>query len=329
MSESPKPGAHSCVVHPELKNAQPSLGGRYGRMFPALPICEVELDSAVALGRAASRTDATLPAVEEALENLRIPAEFAILGQFMAHDITADRSFLARHAVTGELTNSRIPRLDLECFYGDGPVGNPFLYDREDPHKLLLGADAAGEPDDLPLNHQGTALVGDPRDDVHLLIAKLHVAFLRFHNRAVDWLCEKGVPGLAVFDEARRLVRWHYEWIVVHEFLPLSAGEEVLAGVELLSSEECEVGADWRAETPLWYYVLREAGVCTGGEHLGLVGRRIVAEVLLGLLDADLGSYRSAEPGWRPTLPSAEPEGFRMADLVVFAGTGGTAGTSR
>lgn len=449
MSHSPR--AHSCLVHPELKNTRPSLGGKYGRMFPGLLPCEVDLESAVGLGRAASRMDATLPVVDEALENPRIPAGYVILGQFLAHDITADRSLLARHAEAGELTNSRTPHLDLEGVYGDGPVGNPFLYDREDPDKLLLDAD------DLPRNHQGTALVGDPRNDVHLLISQLHLAFLRFHNRTVDWLREEGVPE--AFEEARRLVRWHYEWVVVHEFLPLSVGEEVARdveangrrhydpgedaaipvefsdaayrfghsqitptyrlndrtgeatifpdclggspvspervidwsyffdvpgaghppqpsrrlgaslthalidlpeqivghteayehrslaardlqrgaalglpsgeavaremGVEPLTAEECGLGPGWATGTPLWYYVLKEAEARAGGEHLGPVGGRIVAEVLLGLLEADPGSYMNAEPGWRPTMPSAEPGEFGMADLVVFAGTAG------
>ena len=58
-------------------------------------------------------------------------------------------------------------------------------------------------------------------------------------------------------------------------------------------------------------------------EHLGPVGGRIVVEVLRGLLEADPGSYRNAEPGWRPTLPSAETGEFGMTDLVVFAGTAG------
>ena len=49
MSHSPR--AHSCLVHPELKNTRPSLGGKYGRMFPGLLPCEVDLDSAVGLGR--------------------------------------------------------------------------------------------------------------------------------------------------------------------------------------------------------------------------------------------------------------------------------------
>jgi hypothetical protein len=66
--------------------------------------------------------------------------------------------------------------------------------------------------------------------------------------------------------------------------------------------------------------VLKEAEVRADGEHLGEVGGRIVVEVLLGLLDADPGSYRSADPGWRPTLPGANPGEFTMADLLVFAG---------
>ena len=72
-------------------------------------------------------------------------------------------------------------------------------------------------------------------------------------------------------------------------------------GVEPLTADECGLGTGWVGETPLWYYVLKEAEVRAGGEHLGPVGGRIVAEVLIGLLDADLGSYRNAEPGWLRT----------------------------
>jgi hypothetical protein len=59
--------------------------------------------------------------------------------------------------------------------------------------------------------------------------------------------------------------------------------------------------------------------VRTGGEHLGPVGGRIVAEVLLGLLDADPGSYRQMEPAWHPELPSARPRRFTMSDLLLLA----------
>jgi hypothetical protein len=224
-------GAHSCVVDSKVKDAGLRAGDKYGRMFPGLSPCEVDETAMISLGRAASRMDATLPVVDESLENRRIPAGFAVLGQFVAHDITADRSLLAHHAVAGEIRNFRVPRLDLECLYGEGPVGNPFLYDADDADKLLLGVNTVGEPDDLPRNRQGVALVGDPRNDVHLLISQLHVAFLKFHNRVVEWLRDAGTPDDRVFDEARRLVRWHYEWVVVNEFLLLPAGEEVVADV--------------------------------------------------------------------------------------------------
>jgi hypothetical protein len=83
-------------------------------------------------------------------------------------------------------------------------------------------------------------------------------------------------------------------------------------GVELLSADECGPEKNgWTGETPLWYYVLKEAEVRAGGEHLGPVG---------GLLDADPGAYKRTEPSWHPTPPASRPGDFTMADLLAFAG---------
>lgn len=76
----------------------------------------------------------------------------------------------------------------------------------------------------------------------------------------------------------------------------------------------------WKGETPLWFYILKEADVQCDGERLGDVGGRIVAEVLLGLIEGDPRSYRNADPQWRPTLPGARAGEFTTADLLVFAG---------
>ena len=46
----------------------------------------------------------------------------------------------------------------------------------------------------------------------------------KFHNKLVDTLRASGVPRSAVFESARRLARWHYQWIVTHEFLPAIVG---------------------------------------------------------------------------------------------------------
>jgi hypothetical protein len=75
--------------------------------------------------------------------------------------------------------------------------------------------------------------------------------------------------------------------------------------------------------TPLWYYVLREAHIATGGNALGPVGGRIVGEVLIGLMQLNRNSYLRVQPTWRPTLPDrfgGQSGNFRMVDFLTFAG---------
>jgi len=81
------------------------------------------------------------------------------------------------------------------------------------------------------------------------------------------------------------------------------------------------LGVGFDQSTPLWYYVLKEAEVMEDGLHLGPVGGRIVAEVIIGLLQTDPTSYLS-QPGWTPTLPApfSGPGNFRMIDFLAFAG---------
>jgi hypothetical protein len=72
--------------------------------------------------------------------------------------------------------------------------------------------------------------------------------------------------------------------------------------------------------TPLWYYVLREAMVLEGGDRLGPVGARIVANTFVRMLKRDKDSYLNASGGFVPVLPSQVPGDFTFADLVTFAG---------
>jgi hypothetical protein len=74
------------------------------------------------------------------------------------------------------------------------------------------------------------------------------------------------------------------------------------------------------AKTPLWYYVLREAAVLGGGNQLGPVGARIVAETFVRMLKRDASSYLNVSGGFTPMLPSATPGDFTVADLVTFSG---------
>jgi hypothetical protein len=69
------------------------------------------------------------------------------------------------------------------------------------------------------------ALIGDPRNDENVIVSNLQASFLRFHNRVVDYLTNRdGNPP--AFQEAQRLVRWHYQWAVINDFLPTIIGDQ-------------------------------------------------------------------------------------------------------
>ncbi len=73
------------------------------------------------------------------------------------------------------------------------------------------------------------------RSDENLVLSQLHMAFLLFHNACVDHVratTQLASPS-AVFLEAQRLVRWHYQWIIVHEFLPKTCGQSVVDDILL------------------------------------------------------------------------------------------------
>jgi hypothetical protein len=400
-------------------------------MFPELPPFQADEQFLHALGRAGGVCDCG--DIDDSPDSLAdIAAGWPIFGQFVAHDITADRSLFRSQANTAELRNARSPQLNLECLYGDGPTGHPFLFQRNDPAKFLLGLDGA----DLQRNVEGIAVIGDPRNDSHMLMSQLHLAMLKAHNAFVDDARRIGISNDRVFDEAARQLRWHYQWIILNEFLPSLAGQTLVTEVlqegpkwfhrlggafiplefadaayryghsqirhryrlnshtdpvplfpDLLGfravprertidwtlffdtpgatpaqrskkidgklvralialpvavSGQCEIedyhslavrdlqrgqgvglpsgeavarhmgiapltaeqigiaSTGWHGETPLWYYILREADICGGGQRLGPVGGRIVTDVLVGLIDADATSFRQKGRDWQP-----------------------------
>jgi hypothetical protein len=209
--------------------------GRFGRMFPGLLACEVSdgaIEELVAWMGDPSRSQAGNPLV---------PAGFTYLGQFVDHDITYDPTSKRDQDVDPEaLVNFRTPRLDLDSLYGSGPVVHPFMYDWKDSKpagtRLLVGhnkVDDGEEIDDLPRNDQGRALIGDARNDENTIISQLHLLFIRFHNAVVDRLVGDGELDKRdeLLDRAQQIVRWHYQWIVVHELLPLVVGRKTAEDV--------------------------------------------------------------------------------------------------
>jgi heme peroxidase len=99
--------------------------------------------------------------------------------------------------------------------------------ERTDPDLInsLLNKKSAADtarcrlPDRNTLRSDETsAIIGDPRNDENVIIAQLHAMFLRFHNWMADQL--KAKDGGADFGEIQRMVRWHYQWVILNDFLP-------------------------------------------------------------------------------------------------------------
>ena len=94
-------------------------------------------------------------------------------------------------------------------------------------------------------------------------------------------------------------------------------GARVLSDADL--SDLRRIHPKFVGSTPFWYYVLREAEVLEGGDHLGPVGGRIVMEVFLGLVQTDPTSYLSLQPDFTPSLGPVPGE-FHIIDFLTFAG---------
>jgi hypothetical protein len=446
--------------------------GRFGAMFKKLPAFAPsdKLLTDLAQTMVESSTDDSFLNT-----NPRLFAGFTFIGQFIDHDITFDNTPLdLQQADPDAKVNFRSPRYDLDSVYGRGPTNEPKFYDPADRDKLLVVEKNADGVEDMSRDSNGRAIIPEPRNDENLIIVQFHKAVAKFHNRIVDYARAQGMRREWVFETARRLTRWHYQWAVIHDFLPRFVGDDLVpsgtvykevAGkppvinlsyykptnregrpfmpiefavaayrfghsiirpfyvindmgkvdvfgpdgernlnggraipsdlviqwknilpvdptfparpprkidtklsipltelpgsvvpppdptinlavrntlrgkkvglpsgqqvakamrVSVLSNATLELSSDpgWGGEAPLWYYILKEAELPPyNAERLGPVGGRIMAEVLVGLLQRDPNSYLYLDPSWKPTAPIAPATGkFTFVDLLKYAG---------
>lgn len=207
----------------------PRFFGRVFNLPPFAPATDSVRAALRELGRPGGLMDARDPLGEGPVRLITNPelspnnrdnpfhtAGTTFLGQFIDHDFTFDlTSRLGVPTAPETSPNTRTPTLALDSVYGGGPNATPEFYDG-----VKFRVESGGRFEDVPRRPDGVAIVADPRNDENLIISGLHAAFLLFHNRVVDRLRSQGVPTNQLFAEARRLVTWHYQWIIVHEFLP-------------------------------------------------------------------------------------------------------------
>jgi Animal haem peroxidase len=231
---------------------------RFGRIFPELPpfaepsrkLSEALLE----LGKPGGILDAQdnlasgpLALIVDPTLNVDNPnndthtAGTTFMGQFMDHDMTFDlTSRLGVPTVPERSPNLRHPSLELDSVYGGGPIADAELYEQVGkgryPSKFKI--ESGGSFEDLP-RRGNTAIIADPRNDENMIIAGLHAAFLLFHNKVVDRIAKSfQVQVVAarsprqepdeLYRRARRLTTWHYQWMILHEFLPLFIGQSMV-----------------------------------------------------------------------------------------------------
>jgi Animal haem peroxidase len=244
---------------------QPEGFGRFGRMFPELArarfgdtlVDEQKVMTAIADSMIRTKPDpgADIDEAEPVDENPDIPSGYTYFGQFIDHDITFDpASDLDRENDPGATEDFRTARLDLDSMYGRGPADQPYLYNPD--LTIKLGPDRA--PDYLktagkkrfdvqraPLDQSGEvekkdqdcprAMIGDKRNDENNIVVQIHALWQRFHNKIMVELAKPveeggnkrpGITGLGAFNSAQRKVRWHYQWVVLHDFVCRIVGED-------------------------------------------------------------------------------------------------------
>jgi hypothetical protein len=195
--------------------------------------------------------------------NGTIPSAYTYLGQFIDHDITKTETLLPalsgkmetafRDAQQGRavsplspvetllVVNRRVPSLNLDSVLSRAAprdAQGALVLDPVSAPPGIPRPDLPPEPDemtllhDLPRNDPSStneeldrrAKIGDPRNDENLVVAQLHVAFLRAHRRLVH---EKGLSALKADLELQRL----YQSIVVNDFLPTVCDPAIVARV--------------------------------------------------------------------------------------------------
>jgi hypothetical protein len=210
---------------PQIPSGRFNEPGRFGRMFPWLRSLKTFKPGPDELGRVGGPMDGGSPPPQDTSQNNdRIKAGYTFLGQFIDHDLTLDTtSILERQIDVNSTTNFRTPALELDSVYGLGPAVQPYLYNGERPGTLLISPDG----NDLQRNIQGRAIIGDPRNDENIIISQLQLLFIKFHNKVYEEEFADMPHGQARFEAAQTFVRWHYQWLVMNEFLPRLVGTEI------------------------------------------------------------------------------------------------------
>jgi hypothetical protein len=300
--------------------SSPLFQGRFGRMFRSLhpaTFGQDDKENMANLARLGDAMSAQFDAPKDGKddEESGIPALYTYLGQFIDHDITFDpASSLQKQNDPDALVDFRTPAFDLDNVYGRGPDDQPYMYDGE---LFLLGDPIKGgfDPDakDLPRNSADVrrALIGDPRNDENSIVSQLQGIFLRFHNRI------RRENASLPFAEIQKLVRFHYQYVILYDFLPRIIHSTVLSQLK----ENGKYDRDklqffsWKHERfmPIEFSV----AAYRLGHSMIRPGYRLNDEVLLPIFPVPKQGLPEGLTGFRAMNPNWGIDWGRLIDIEV------------
>jgi len=267
-------------------------------------------------------------------------AGMTFFGQFIDHDVTLDvTSAIGTKIDPRSVRNVRTPNLDLDCVYGDGPEASPHLYGRvkvgKEEHGEFLVFGRKENALDLARTKAGVALIGDHRNDENIFLSQVQGAFICLHNILMEQVFNGGamqrdiehcahmgvdphvwkdtvVPKFRNFEEVRRFIRLHYQWLVLKRFLPAFVTDEAIHAAK---------GGAFPAEAPIMPVEFSVAGFRFGHATVQPTYRLNPGEDRIRLFEAqgfgpreekfnilDFGAF------FGPKADPARPVGLGVAD---------------
>jgi hypothetical protein len=251
-------------------------------------------------------------------EESGIPALYTYLGQFIDHDITFDpASSLQKANDPDALVDFRTPAFDLDNVYGRGPDDQPYLYTADGmqfqigSEQLQGGGDANAR--DLTRGENGRALIGDPRNDENAIVSQLQGLVERFHNRFAQNNTDLSLADI------QRQVRFHYQYVVLNDFLPRIVHSDVLNALKSDGVYDPGKLRFYRPKNAAYLPVEFSVAAYRLGHSMVRPGYRLNDGVLLPIFPSPANGLPEGLTGFRPMNSQWGIDWGRTIDVDVRA----------
>jgi hypothetical protein len=272
-------------------SARPGTGG----FFSLFDLRPTVFEAGVLEELARAMASAQLPG------STRIDSGYVYLGQFIAHDVSKLDPPSRELVPAADLVQLRTPALDLDTVYGAGFCDPSISVDTKTGRMRLgrvVGSDGrGGSEDDLPRDRQTRAArIGDDRNDENLLVAQLHLQFLKLHNFFVERIRneQRHLDAQQLFGAARQQTILHYQQVVLYDFL------------------------DTILDPRVWEYVI--------GNNRGSLWDPTRAEAARMPVEFSAAAFRFGHSMVRPGYTINETRFVDLGDLFTMTGPGGLGG---